>query len=497
MPQTSPYVEASMTNKNLGPLDLYTKLDKYYEGNGLYDDPSMHAYIMGKDLEALKPLRDVANRSVEFYANKIIPGSVEVVTTDEQLKSAIEQILKWSQFDGQRQRWMRGMSKHGDLFIKVNVTDDKVFIEQIDCRYVVEFEEDARGILQEIRIEIPQTDDEGRELYYVEYWEPEYYSTWETTVAGMELDQLGTPVDYNTTASLGVNFIPIVHVKFKDVGNPRGIGCFTHALDKIDEANRQATNLAQMIFKNAEGLWVQQSANFDKEGRPMAPAPIKDKTGNFTQNLELTKGAFVRMPAGSELVSTIPNIPYEAVRQIANDMVMELSEDLPELKYYSLQPGANISGKALGMLLAGAIDRAQEAGRNFRGALVRAVQMALTMGVFAQVLDAGLGTYANGDFDHDYNFGQYFQPDTLEKANEFSTLVGGGVPMESAMKIAGYTQEEIDLASKEKSAQPAPGTPGTSKEPSPESGLTQADLDKAIATAKARGLNKAAALMSR
>jgi hypothetical protein len=493
----APYVESTLTNKHLSPFALYAKIDAYYDGNSVYDGPELHAYILGKGIEALKPIRDVANRSVEFYATKIIPGNVEVVTDNNKLKEAIKQVLKWSNFDGQRTLFMRDLAKYGDLFLKMVVSDDKVYFESIPCKYVKDFEENARGILQNIRIEIPQVDATGANIYFVEYWQPDYFSTWISSQPDVPLDQLGEPGEYGMTSALGIDFVPFVHVKFKDVGHERGEGCFTHAMDKIDEANRQATNLAEMVFKNAEGVWVEQSQQFDKDGKPMAPAPIRDRSGNITSNLQLSKNAFMQMPAGTELISTIPQINYEAVRNIANDMVVELEQDLPELKYYSLQAGAHLSGKAIGMLLAGAIDRAQEAGSNFKQALVRACQITLTMGIEGGVLDSSLGSYVNGDFDHDFSFGQYFQPDSLDKATELGAMVTAGIELDVAMKIAGYSQEEIDaemaakkaadaLAAKKAAANPPPIAPISQQEG--QGGVQGAPIDitTALNAAKAK-----------
>jgi hypothetical protein len=500
MPYMVPYIDQTMTNKHLTPRELYAKLDAYYDANGLYDAPSLNAHQLSKFMEAMKPLRNVANRSVEFYANKIIPGNVEIVTTNDRLKEAIEQVLKWSNFDGQRQKWMRGLSKYGDLYLKINVANDKVYLEQIEAKYVKDFEENDRGILQWIRIEIPQLDESGNNVYYVEYWDKGYFSTWIAPQEDMELDQLGDAQDYGLIKGLGIDFVPFIHVKFKDVGKERGAGCFTHALDKIDEANRQATNLAQLIFK-AEGIWVQRSDSLDKDGRPVAPAPVTNSAGTQTNNLELTKNAFVRLPAGTDLVPTIPDINYASIRDIANDMVTELTQDLPELKYYSLE-GGDLSGKAISLLLAGALDRAQEAGRNFKAGLIRAAQIALTMGITGGVVDASLGTYDAGDFEHDYSFGLYFTPDATDKSTNLQTLVTATVPLEVAMKIAGYSKDEIDETIKAKKTQTQPPN-GAGNGIAPQQNgqgaveITQNDITSAIAKAKERGLSRAAALMSR
>jgi hypothetical protein len=458
----------------LGPIELYEVLEKYVSSNNLYDADSQSNYDLGKWLESLKPIRNVAPRSVEFYASKILAGPVEVVTGEDEkvhpLKDAIDQVMTWSNFAQKAPVFKRSLSKLGDLFWKVVIVEDKVFLEQIEAKYVTEFEVDSRGYLEKIRIEIQMTREDGSTYYYVEYWQKGekvesptdlesdtdetpstedetrgYFAQYEAPVSGMPLDEMVEMItNYGELTSLGIDFIPIVQIKFRDTGAARGMGCFTHALDKIDEANRQATRLAFMVFKNAQGVWQRKTMGTDKDGRPIPKMPMLDSAGKPTNDIEMSDNAFVDMPAGSELISTIPPINYEAIRNIANDMVKELYEDMPELRYYAQTEGANLSGKALTYILAGAVDRAKEAGANFAAGLTRVLKMALTMGQFAKVLQVA-GSYDNGDFDFTITVPDPFPPDDTERATLFAQLAGQ-MDKFLAMKLAGYAPEIIEEA---------------------------------------------------
>jgi hypothetical protein len=109
------------------------------------------------------------------------------------------------------------------------------------------------------------------------------------------------------------------------------------------------------------------------------------------------------LPGMAKLESLVPNINYEAALKILQDDMMELERDLPELAYarISEQGGGDLSGRAIRFMLTPAIDRALEARGNAEAALVRANQMALTIGAAAGLF-RGVGTYDAGDFDHSF-----------------------------------------------------------------------------------------------
>lgn len=127
----------------------YELLKSLYENNS-----------MDLNIDAVKKLRNVVNRSVEFYAGKIIQNPV-VVCSNEAAKTSIERVWKWSNFKTQKNFLARSLALYGDAFVKVMVSD-KVYFENIDCQYVTDFECDNRGYLKKIRFDIPLIDEEKR-----------------------------------------------------------------------------------------------------------------------------------------------------------------------------------------------------------------------------------------------------------------------------------------------------------------------------------------------
>lgn len=237
---------------------------------------------------------------------------------------------------------------------------------------------------------------------------------------------------------LGIDFIPFVNVKFKDTGSERGDSCVKHALDKIDEANRQATRLSQMLFRYNKPLWAVSANAVDKEGRPIPPPKFKN-----SEDLEVKDNSIISLPGMSTLTSLIPDVRYAEALSVLNAMMDEIKEDLPELNYYSLKD-ANLSGKAIRLLLAGAIDRANEAQNNLMRGLVKLDEMALSLGKFWGLFK--VGSYENGDFEHSLTCDEFFPTTNDEKALVLKTLKDSGLGLKSAMKLAGFSAEEIEEA---------------------------------------------------
>lgn len=442
----------TFNNRNLEPVTLYDKLKTLYDGNGVYDDIAYTANLMGIPVEAIKPLRTVVNRSVEFYVSRILPNPT-VVSENEAVKQAIEQFYKWSNFKSKKQVLCRNLSLYGDLFLKVASDESKIYFENLNPRYVSEFNTDTRGYITEIRIDIPIEKD-GREMTYTEYWskEDDYYAVWEhTRGADASLDNLGEPIEYGSLGELGIDFVPVVYVKFKDAGDARGQGCVTHALDKIDEANRQATTLPQRLYRYGKPIYAVLANSTDSNGK-FNPPP---KLNNGALETTMTDDPSVMyFPGMSKMESLIPNIPYQDALNILNAQMAELEQDLPELRFYSLKD-SQISGKAISQLLAGAIARAEEAKDNLIEGLERLDYMALTIGKYLGFFPRTIGSYENGDFDHSIETDPMIEEDENERATLLKTLTDSGIPLTTAMKIAGYPDGMILEVEEKKALQTA------------------------------------------
>jgi len=447
------------------PREIYNLLMAYYLNNGLYDVLRAAMVAVGTEDEALKPLRNPAARVVEFYVSKMWPGTLPdalpIQADNERVIEAVHQVWDWSNWGAQKQVWARWQATFGDVFVKVATRAERVFMQLINPGYVVDFDTDERGFLTYIRVDVPQVerkDDRIEAVTYTEVWDKtvDSFRTWRHDRGhGAALAQLGQVATEQPITEFGFDFLPWVHVKHRDVGEDRGVGAFTLAIDKIDEANRLATRLHRMLFRHNRNLWVAEANAMDAAGRPL-PAP---RIGSDDDNtLEIGDDTVVRLPGNSKLSSLVPQINYDAALAILEAHVQELERDLPELAYYRLRDKGDLSGRAILYLLSDAIDRVIEARGNAETGLVRAQEMALTVGQAAGLPGFGkgeIGTYAAGDFAHSFVERPVLAMAEADRAEVYGKYRQAGADSVTAMRRAGFSAAEIEQALEEMRAEEA------------------------------------------
>lgn len=440
--------------------ELYALLWNYYQSNGLYDDVARALAIQGIGTAALKPLRNPANRVVELHVAKIWPGTLPdalpLVADNPHLAPALEQVWSWSNWASQKQVFVRKVACLGDVFVRVATTatstpdgtplppaQTRVYFQLLSPEYVPDFDTNERGDLTYIRIDVPQARREGDRvvaLTHTEVWqkgrlpgEDGRVRTWLHSHGDEpDLERLGAPATDRPLSAYGIDFLPFRQCQFRDVGEPRGVGAFTHALDKIDAANLAATRLYQNLFRSNEEAWVLEGeGRVDSSGREIPPPQITGLNGTTTGaagvastaddgTLDVGGARLFRLPGGWTLRSVVPQLDYTAELAALTAHMEELEDDLPEMAYYRLREGGDaISGRALQKKLSALVDRVLEARGNCEEALIRLDQMALSIGqahglpLFAR---ERIGTYANGDFAHSFAAREVITPDALEDA---------------------------------------------------------------------------------
>ena len=458
-------------HQDAGPKVWYDMLEMYYLNNGLYDAVAAAYYDDGSWIEGMKPLRNPANRVVEFHVAKLWPGALPdalpILTENERILDPIQKIWAWSNWGSQKQVAARWYANLGDWFAKVvrHTNDqgvvDQVYFQQIKPQHVTDFEEDNRGHITEIRLDYSIDKAENGKTFtrmYTEHWDKKagLYRTWEHVLdENSSLSSLGEPTTQQTLAELGIDFVPFGHAKFRDVGEKRGLGAYVHALDKIDEVNRQATRLHQMLFRYNKAIWALEANAQDSTGRPLPPPRVSGSTGpnNEGSTLELGDDALISLPGMSKLVSMVPDINYDAALKILQDQMRELEYDLPEMAYYRVrEAGGQLSGRAVRLMLSDAIDRAIEARTNAETVLAQVNKMALPVGANAGLFP-NIGTYENGDFEHSFRARPVIEQSEFEAAETMRSETQAGVPVVTSARRAGWSDAEIKQMAEDRAAE--------------------------------------------
>jgi hypothetical protein len=436
-------------------LDFYRMLEAYYFNNGLYDATQQMLYENGIWTAGMKALRNPAKRTVEFHVTHIWPGSIDkalpVVTANQRIITPLHKVWAWSNWGVKKQLAARWFALYGDWFCKVCTRQDSdgkvtgVYLQNIKPEVVTDFETDERGNITFIRLDIPTTDINGNGKNHTEIWSKDFglrvYANSSTLLAGSPVKQLGPPSLSLSLSTFGIDFVPFVHASFIDMGEKRGIGVFTLALDKIDEANRMATRLHQIIFRyNRPTVAIMANGN-DPSGRPLPPPKLANQQAGVAEEHDDDVKSF---PGTSKMEYLVANLNYQAHLDILNAQMRELEEDLPELSYYRQKElGSSISGRAVRLLLSQAVDRTIEARSNIEQALIRADMMALTIGAVAG-LWKDIGNFEHGDFEHLFAEREVIPFSQQEQAETISMEVSAGVPLVTSARRRGWTETELE-----------------------------------------------------
>ena len=438
--------------------EYYRVLYAYYLQNGLYDYLNQELSATKTTNQALKPIRNPAWRVTEFYATKLFPGTLpnalKIETENPGIVEDIHKLWVWSNFSTVKQKWARWFAIYGDWFIKISTKGapvTSVFMSLIRPEHVTDMELDERGFLTYVRIDVPIDEDKDgtSDSVYTEEWnkETQTLKIWQHTQGlDKKISELPVPdsiVSFNELH--GEDFIPIVYQPFRDDGGGRGSGAYAAQLDKIDEANRQATRLAQILFRYNRAVWAATSNGTDASGRPLPPISLENQLDS-DGNIQIGDDDVLSLPAMSELKSLVPNINYADALQVLESQITELTRDLPELAFYELRSMRDLSGRAARFLLDDMISRVVEARGNAEAALVRAHAMALTIGQNVKIFSS-TGSYKDGDFDHSFTRRDILPEDRLEQAQVIQTLAGAGAGLFAAGRAAGMNEEQAnDLA---------------------------------------------------
>lgn len=447
------------------PADFEDMLEAYYMNNGLYD--AIQAYMDENSLwtPGMQALYNPAFRAVEFHVAHLWPGKLarafRVQSENKKLETAIGKIWQWSNFEAKKQLAARWFAEFGTLFIKsyvkknANGVADKVVQQVIKPRYVTDFEVDSSDFITYIRTDAKKVRlgaNERPETYTrTEVWSKSknlhaiYEHRYDRNAA---LSQLGTPVEQSKISDYGIDFVPFVHAKFTDIGEPRGIGVFVPVLDKVDEANRIATRLHEIAFRFNKPTIAISSGGVDNSGRPLPAVRLQDKNGNELESEEdifAKDKSLFNLPGNAKAELLIPNINFRDHMSQLNDQMDEIKQDLPELRYYDIKEPSGISTETMRMMLGGAVDRVIDARGSAHSALIRANQMALTLARVNNIDGfADIGTYEGGQFEHDFADQEVLPLTKKERADIVKVYQDAGMDILFSMQQAGYTNEEVE-----------------------------------------------------
>lgn len=403
-------VPVRTTRSNLEATTFYQLLLDYFLNNGLYDELAQLFYGRGEWSEALKGIYNPAYRIVGFYVKHLWPGELADALplseeTPARIRTSVEELWQWNNWQTRKSRDARWAAIFGDRFIKVHDVVGQMRLTLIDPRLVTEFQADERNYLQFIRMD----DERLRPNNYTRYVRTEVWDkdaqrmwVWERETWQWDLKEMGRPVETHAFEEFGIDFIPITWDPFYDLGAERGGGSYSLLLDKIDEVNRMATRLHQIQFRFGKPTMAVQAGGNDATGRPLPPPRLGARDGFSNGRTQVGDTDVLYIPGNADVKYLVPNIDYQAALEILRDQLIDLERDACELAYYRLiENQQDLSSRAVRLMLDPAIKSVLEARANLEAGLIRAHQMAFTIGQHAGIF-SGLGSFEQGDFTHSF-----------------------------------------------------------------------------------------------
>jgi hypothetical protein len=460
---TSPGVYKHDNMEDMGVAEVDALLEAYYDNNGLYSDVQALAYQQGLWIPGMLPLRNPCHAVVEFYVAKVWPGqlptALPIITSEANKKiiEPIQKIWKWSNFSIKKSLAARWFSLYGNWFARVQTKEgpdgkpNRVIIRSVKPSYATEFEVDDAGNIYYIRLDFPpKKKDALNGQYLTEVWDKDKQTRTVYDNAQGPSAKISNLTVRETTpfTKMGIDFIPIVHAAFFDSGEARGLNCFQHALDPIDEANRQASRLHQLIFRYNKPTTGIFANSVDASNRPLpAPRILGEAGTQASDGSETTSDEDIRyFPGHSDMKHMVAALDYANHLQTISDQMGQIEQLLPELTYYRLLAmGTPPSGEAAITLLDAAISRVMEARGSMESALERADSIALTLASNAKLKGfENVGNYADGDFDHTFAPRPVMRISGLTAAQTLGEEVKATVPLIVAAQRAGWSQDDLE-----------------------------------------------------
>ena len=420
-------------------------------------------------------LRNPVPAWVEFYVTNVWGGTLDlqagdgkekpsalpILTDNDALRPAIAKLWQWSNWSAKRLLATTYSTALGDAFIVV-VDSPKAGKAYMQVRRPSEFtdlEWDDFGHVKRAVIEYRTEDDQGRAYDYKQIIE--HPAVWGGPTTRYQTYKDGRPFAYDENLLDGqktwewtvpYDFVPVVHIPFKDVGEGWGALGYAATLPKIDAANSLASLLAAQVGKTVNPAYVAygvQAGNI---------------TVDSTQQDEIPVLYINKPPGEAKIDPLITEMDLAGALAILDAQLADIARDLPELRM-SEAMRSGLSGEALGRAFSDVAARVEAVRANHDSGLVRAQQMTIAIagasGYDPAFRGFDLNSFRAGRLDHGIGDRQIMPTSNAEEVDtqgkqwtQVTQAVSAGVPVETALeKIMGWEDDELtDMAEAQQAA---------------------------------------------
>ena len=413
----------------------------------------------------IRNLYNPAFRLVEFWKTMVWgglldpeakeAGSIPIKTDLDELRPAIAQLWKASNWDINKDITVLWACSMGDVCIRIvdDPDHEEVRIENVHPASIKELIVDARGYVKQYQIEETRIRPDNNK--YATYLEIATREDGSDTI-NFETKADGKPFAWNgetATWSQEYGFMPLVAVQHNNVGFAFGWPEVHPLRSKMNGVDDLASKLHDYIRKVIDPVWL---FNFGKP-KTTAKTTMESETATSDRSApgrEEMPALYVSDPTakGQALVTSEISIA-ETSAEIQN-LLSEMERDMPELQMDIWTVGQDVSGKALGKARQRVERKVIQRRPNYDKALVRAHQMAIAIGGFKGYKGYegySLDSYDAGKLEHTIPSDRtIFEADPFVNANEkrimWETIARAdtaGIPPEIVLKDFGWNEKQI------------------------------------------------------
>ena len=384
----------------------------------------------------------------------LLGGAIPIVTSNKRLIEPIKQTFTWSRWGETKSLYTRYGALFGDVALKI--IDDrekqKVRLEVLHPGKIRDVEFDAVGNVQSVIIEYEreeEVDVDSIRPARLRVFNPMafkvYTYTEKITKDKFQTFKDGEPFAFYTDMNgqpvsewdNEYGFVPIVLCQHQPSGMKWGENAFHASIHKVNEINDQASLLNDQVRKIIIPLLY--GANIRGKEEIQAASDDKEK---FT---------IIYGPENSSLTPVVGQIDIVGASQNIDKMLQELERDLPELALQRMrESGGDQTAPGVSAAYSDAIGRVQEARGNYDSALVRALQMAVSIGGYNRYVGFNgfnLQSYDAGDLDFYIKDRPVINDELslLQRLTTLGTVNSMSAPLQRiALQEMGYDEATID-----------------------------------------------------
>lgn len=387
---------------------------------------------------------------VDAGDGKSLPSALPVDTDNEELRSAIAQVWRWSNWQIAKQIVPLYGSIMGDVVLQVvdDVKRQKVYIQPLHPGILKDVEVDAWGNVKAYELEEQRPHPERRETpcnYGEKATRDGDDVIYQTLLDGKPYAWQGDLAEWREP----YGFIPMVLIQHNNVGLDFGWSELHAGRGKFQEADDIASKLSDQIRKMVDAPWLFSGVDKPKGStKTVGDAPTMNMPAPGRE-----ESPVIYAPAGAAAQPLVAPLDITSAGNHIHSILAEIERDYPELQMDIWTAGGATTGRALRIARERVSTKVEERRAIYDDSLARAQMMAVSIGGFrkyAGFAGFGLESYQKGDLAHSIGERPIFKVDPLDEIENDAAFwqaanaaIKAGMPLLVYLKRQGWTEDDI------------------------------------------------------